>query len=60
LEKSKSFALIDIMIVDKVAPQSSDAAKIRFMGTDPPISAKRAGVPVFSFVHFGFGLVQQT
>ena len=38
------------MVVDKVAPQSSDAAKIRFMGTDPPISSKRAGVPVLIFV----------
>ena len=38
------------MVVDKVAPQSSDAAKIRFMGTDPPISGKRAGVPVLIFV----------
>ena len=38
------------MFVDKVAPQSSDAAKIRFMGTDPPISGKRAGVPVLIFV----------
>src|SRR6516164_6723988 len=38
------------MVVDKVAPQSSDAAKIRFMGTDPPISGKRAGVPILIFV----------
>jgi len=38
------------MVVDKVAPQSSDAAKIRFMGTDPPISGKRAGVLVLIFV----------
>jgi len=50
LEKSTSLALVDIMVVDKVAPQSSDAAKIRFMGTDPPISGKRAGVPVLIFV----------
>ena len=49
-EKSKSFAPIDILVVDKVAPQSSDAAKIRFMGTDPPISGKRADVPVLIFV----------
>jgi hypothetical protein len=50
LEKSKSSALIDIVVVDKVAPQSNDAAKIRSMGTDPPISGKRAGVPVLILV----------
>ena len=38
------------MVVDKVAPQSTDAAKIRFMETDPPIPGKRAGVPVLIFV----------
>jgi hypothetical protein len=59
LEKSKSFALIDIMVVDKVAQQSSDAAKIRFMGTDPPISGKRAGVPVLIFVPIFYGAHMQ-
>jgi hypothetical protein len=46
LEKSKSFALADIMVVDKVAPQSSDAANIRFMGLTLPFQAKE---PVFRF-----------
>jgi hypothetical protein len=46
LEKSKSFTLVDIVVVDKVAPQSSDAANIRFMGLTFPFQANE---PVFRF-----------